>query len=301
MKKAGVSLDAFFYPAAIIIAVILLFASQIGVASAAISSNVTAGLVTSGQKIKASSATTSVIGFNLVSSAETLASIRFSINAGAGFAAATDLPALSISTSSGIALYRDDNSSGTQGTFDAADDVVPLASVPEWTGATTTFTVAAVETVPADDAGANAGNDYFLVIQTAAAAVNGHTVSFNVYPGEIAYSANTPTGSPTALTTSVVTLDTTVPTVLSTGPTTGATGVPVSTFINASFSENMDSSTMNSTNITLTTGGSPVGASINTWPQGFNMVVSNPPTYADGARFAKIAGTATGFFMFMNG
>ncbi len=270
-------------------------------ARAAIGTNTTAGLVTQSQTIKASSLPTAVIGLNLAAAPETLSSILLSINPTAGFATSTDLASLGVATSSGIALYRDVKGSGVPGIFDAGDFVVPLSVPPTWTGATTTLTMATAEVVPANDTGGNLGNDYFIVIQTGASAVNAHAVSFSIYPGEVRYSGSTPANTPTALTTNVIALDTLAPTVSSTGPTNGATSVPVSSFINASFSENMDYSTMNSANITLTTGGNPVGASINTMPNGFSMVVSSQPTYAAGARFAKIANTVFGFFMIMNG
>ena len=270
-------------------------------ARATIDVNVTAGLITQSQTIKASSSPIAVIGLNLAASSETLASVTLSINPSAGFATSTDLAAFSTATSSGIALYRDIKGSGTPGSFDAGDVVVPLSGAPTWTGATTTLTVAAAETLLANDTGGNAGNDYFIVIQTGASAVNAHAVSFNIYPNQIVYSAGNPTATPTALTTNVLTIDTVAPTVSSTGPTNGATGVPISAFINATFSENMDFSTLNSTNITLTTGGNPVGSSLNTMPNGFNMVISSPPTYALGSRFAKVANTLFGFFMITNG
>lgn len=270
-------------------------------ARAAIGTNTTAGLVTQNQTIKASSLPTAVIGLNLAATPETLSSILLSINPTAGFATSTDLAPLGVATSSGIALYRDVKGSGVPGVFDAGDFVVPLSVPPTWTGATTTLTMATAEVVPANDTGGNLGNDYFIVIQAGANAVNAHAVSFSIYPGEVRYSAGSFANTPTALTTSVITIDRLAPTVSSTGPTNGATSVPVSAFINATFSENMDYSTLNSSNITLTTGVNPVGASINTMPNGFSMVVSSQPTYALGARFAKIDNTVFGFFMIMNG
>ena len=186
---------------------------------AAIGLNSSSGLVQPGLSIKASSATTSVIGLNIATSAETLASIRLSINPFGGFSTTTDLAALGTATSSGIALYRDSKVAGIFGQFDLADTVVPLTSVPAWTGATTTLTFAAPEAVPADNTtGANVGNDFFIVIRTASGVVSGRSVSFNLYPGEIGYSANTPSATPAALTTNLITTDSSAPTISAIGP-----------------------------------------------------------------------------------
>ena len=266
--------------------------------SAAISSNVSTSLLKGGQTIKASSNPVAVIGLNLVSSAETFTGLNLSLAGSGGFAVGTDLATLAVATSSGIALYKDNKSAGTTGMFDALDTVVTLSSAPTFTGATTTLTFASAETVPVNNTGPNSGDDYFIVLRTANGAVNAHAVAVNLYPGEVTYSSNTPAATPTTLTTTVLTVDTISPTVSSTGPTNNATGVPISTFINASFSENMDFSTLTSSNITLTTDGSPVGASINSGPMGINMIVSSAPTYAaTTTRFAKVAGTAFGFYM----
>lgn len=281
-------------------ATIFLFLGLALQASAAITTNTSSSLTRPNQKINASSNAAAVIGLNLVSSAETFTSIAISFNASAGFVD-SDLATLSTATSSGVSLYRDNKSGGALGTFDSTDTVVVLSGAPTWSGATTTLTFASPETVPVNDTGSNSGDDYFVAIRTSSGATDGHAASFNLYPGQVGYSANTPAATPTTLTTDVITIDTVAPTVQTTGPSNNATGVPISTFINGSFSENMDFSTLSSTNIGLSTGGSPVGTSINSFPMGFNMVISNPPTFVPSSIFAKVATTTSGFFMISPG
>ena len=137
----GSNVRAFFSSAVILLAAILLSASFAGKAEAAINANVAVSLTTFNQTIKASSTPTAVIGLNLVSSSETFASTSVAFLVGSGFSTTTDLAALGTATSSGVAIYRDDASAGTQGSFDAFDDVVPLqsASWGDGTGATTTL------------------------------------------------------------------------------------------------------------------------------------------------------------------
>ena len=297
-KVYGSSVRAFLSSAAILIAAIFLSASLVGRAEATIFANVAVSLTSFNQTIKASSTPTAVIGLNLVSNSETFASTSVAFLVGAGFSTTTDLAALSNATSSGVALYRDDPSAGTQGSFDAADDVVPLQSA-VWNMATTTLSLLANETVPVNDTdAANAGNDYFIVIQTAGGAVNDHTFTANMYPGSIQWSANTPPTTPVATATNTIRIDTAAPTldVLMTGPANGSTGVPVSTFIHLGFNENLDQTTLNPNNVTLTIGVNSVGVALRPFPNGFDLIVSNPPTYTPASRFAKATTVSTGFF-----
>src|SRR3989344_1217634 len=266
-KVYGSSVRAFLSSAAILIAAIFLSASLLGRAEAAILADVALSLTSFNQTIKASSTPTAVIGLNLVSNSETFASTSVAFLVGAGFSTTTDLATLSNATSSGVALYRDDPSAGTQGAFDAFDDVVPLQSA-VWgsgTGATTTLSFLANETVPVNDTdAANAGNDYFIVIQTAGGAVDMHTFTANMYPGSIQWDANTPPTTPLAVSTNTIRIDTVAPTldVSMTGPANGSTGVPVSTFIHLGFNENLDQTTLNPNNVTLTIGVNSVGVAL---------------------------------------
>ena len=269
---------------------------------AEVSTNAAVSLTSLNQTIKATSPATAVIGFNLVSDSETLASTTIGLIFSAS-GTTTDIATLGIATSSGVTIYRDDAAGGTNGSFDAADDVIPLSSTPGWTAsanglnATTTLTFATAETVPTDNSGANAGNDYFIVITSAPASVNGHALKAQMIPGGIGWNGAVAAG-PTLFQTDVITVDTIAPTVdtTMTGPANNATNVPVSTFIHMGFSENLDQSTLNLTNITFTQGGSAVGAGIRPFPNGFDIVVSNPPTYTASTKFAKVTTVSTGFF-----
>src|SRR3989344_970709 len=107
-KVTGLSARTVFSYAAILIAAIFLSASFASKADAAIGPDLTASLTTFNQTIKASSTPTAVIGINLVSSSETLASTSIAFLGSAGFATSTDLAALANATSSGVAIYRDD-------------------------------------------------------------------------------------------------------------------------------------------------------------------------------------------------
>ena len=233
---------------------VLVLMGYAGIAHATIGTNAASSLSTFGQTIRASSTPVAVIGLNLVSDSEKFASTSIAIIGSAGFTTA-DFASLSTATSSGIALYRDNKSVGTTGSFDAADVVVPLSSA-AWTGATTTLSLTGNgEVVPVDNTGANAGSDYFIVLQTSGTAVNGHAFTANIYPGSIQWSASTPGGSPTTVTTNSITVDTVAPTLNAnmTGPANNSTGVPVSTFIHFGFSENLDQTILNNSNVTLTT------------------------------------------------
>src|SRR3989344_1493887 len=179
-----------------------------GTAHAAVGANVATSLTSYNQTVKASSAPVAVIGINVVGTAsEKIASTTVAIIGSAGFTTA-DLAALSTATSSGVALYRDNKAGGVTGSFDAADSVVSLAEIPVWSGATTTLSLLGDgEVAPADNAGANAGNENFIVIQTSGGATNAHAFTANMYPGSIQWNgANPPAGTPTAVATNSVTI-----------------------------------------------------------------------------------------------
>ncbi|MEK7132892.1 MAG: Ig-like domain-containing protein, partial [Patescibacteria group bacterium] len=259
-NETGLSARTVLSSAAILFAAIFLSAFLIvNKADATITPAVAASLTSFNQTIKASSVPTAVIGLNLVSDSEKFASTSVAFLGSAGFATTTDLAAVATSSaSSGIALFRDNKSTGVFGQFDPDDVFVPLQSA-IWNGATTTLSLFANETVPINDLVNNLGNDYFIVIQTSAGAVNDHAFTVNMYPGSIQWSASTPTNNPAAVSTNTVTIDTVAPTLNAgmTGPANNSTGVPVSTFIHLGFSERLDPTTVNSTNVTLTSGGTP--------------------------------------------
>ena len=39
-----------------------------------------------------------------------------------------------------------------------------------------------------------------------------------------------------------------------------------------------------------------VGTAVSAFPRGFNLIISNPPTYSSGSIFSKVAGVVFGFF-----
>jgi len=127
--------------------------------------------------------------------------------------------------------------------------------------------------------------------------VNGHALLAQMIPTNVGWTGVQPAG-PTAVSTNTVTVDTVAPTVNTnmTGPANGSTGVPVSTFIHMGFSENLDQTTLNSSNVTFTQNGSAIGAAIRPFPDGFDVISSSPPAYLVGSRFAKPTTISTGFF-----
>ena len=283
------------------VAAISLLVLQAQLVNAAVTTNAVTSLTRVNQTIKASSTPVAVLGINLAgNSSEAVGSTTIAfIFSSSG--TTTDIAALGTATSSGVALYRDDASSGTQGTFDAADDVVPLSADPVWdasgTSATTTLLFTAAEVVLANDTGDNAGDDYFVVIQSTSSPVNGHAFLAQMIPGNVGWNIGAHAG-PLATQTNVITVDTVAPTVdtTRTGPMNGSTGVPVSTFIHMGFSENLDQTTLNPGNITFTQGGTAVGAAIRPFPDGFDVISSSPPTYTAGSKFAKVTTASTAFF-----
>src|SRR3989344_4039254 len=82
--------------------------------------------------IKASSNAFGMIGINAAQNAsETLDGVNLALSGTSGFVTG-DLAAMATDATSGIALYKDD-AVGTNGSFDATDDVVTLASAPTLT------------------------------------------------------------------------------------------------------------------------------------------------------------------------
>src|SRR3989344_9357931 len=300
-KGNMLEIRGFLAAAVFAVAAISLLVLQAQLANAAVTTNAATSLTSVNQTIKASSTPTAILGINLAGSAsEAVGSttVAFIFSASG---TTTDFAALGTATSSGLAIYRDDATAGTQGTFDAEDDVVPLSAAPAWVSsglnATTTLFFNAAEAVLANDTGDNAGDDYFVVIQSDSTAVNGHAFLAQIIPGNVGWN-NAAHAGPTATQTNTITVDTVAPTVNTnmTGPMNGSTGVPVSTFIHMGFSENLDQSTLNSNNITFTQNGTAVGAAIRPFPDGFDVIASSPPTYLAGSRFAKVTTASTGFF-----
>ncbi len=138
---------------------------------------------------------------------------------------------------------------------------------------------------------------YYIVVTIAASPTNNHTFSVSM-PANYAVTSAGPVG--TALTsTKTITIDTAAPTLNSGSsfPSNGASNVPISTIIHMGFSENMAFESVSAPGaVTLMKGAVPVGANVRPVPDGFDVVVSNPPTYAVGSNFAKVSGTSSGFY-----
>lgn len=169
------------------------------------------------------------------------------------------------------------------------------ASAPMY-GITATLTANAGQAVPANDTGVNAGNDFYIVAKTASSAVNGHAFSLGIAPGDITYSAGTPTTTPAAVASGAITIDTTTPAidVSRTAPANGATNVPPFTFMGVFFNKGMDPTTFTPANVTLTnsTDSQSVAIGLRSMFDGFNVVVSSPPAYAASTNFSKLSGTS---------
>ena len=169
---------------------------------------------------------------------------------------------------------------------------------------TTTLTFTTPPAIPADDTTpGNVGSDFYIVVRTGATATNGRQFNVSLRANaDLTISdsdAVSLSGLPTN--TNTITIDTVVPTVNAnmTGPANNSTGVPISAFIHMGFSEQLDQSTINPTNVTFTANSVAVPAGIRPYPDGFDIVVSSPPTFTESSRFAKVASTSTAFYNMM--
>jgi Mg-chelatase subunit ChlD len=131
-------------------------------------------LTTQGMRIDATSDGVAIIGINLSDNngTESLNSLKVHLkDVGVNNFDTTDLATLTNSQQSGIALYRDNTTAGTNGIFDPQDQFVSIG-IPSWTADSfpyewlATVVVSTPEPVPDTDTGSNAGSDFFLVIRT---------------------------------------------------------------------------------------------------------------------------------------
>ena len=176
---------------------------------------------------------------------------------------------------------------------------------------TTTLTPASAPAIPADNTTAgNVGSDFYIVGRTAAVPTNGK--QFNV---SIRANANVTISDSDAVSlaslptnTNTITVDTVAPTinVSTTFPADNSTGVPISAFVHVGFNENIDQSTINPTNVTFCSvaacgnaGAVAVASGLRPFPDGFDVVVSAPPTFTASSRFAKVGSTSTAFYHMM--
>ncbi len=197
-------------------------------------------------------------------------------------------------TNGGIQLWKDAGTPGFQG--QDIDTQITLANSPTYASGTS-FVITPVTnsvTLATDET-------YFVVLKPDIAGVtNNYAFTVGIATTGIVTSTSSPTLAG-ALTTQAITMDTVAPTLDTTAftgsaPANNATDVSISTFMNMVFSEQMDFSTMNPANITFTQAGAPVGAAIRTMPNGFNLIVSNAPTYTASSIWSKVSGVVFGFF-----
>ncbi|MDO8470614.1 MAG: Ig-like domain-containing protein, partial [bacterium] len=87
-------------------------------------------------------------------------------------------------------------------------------------------------------------------------------------------------------------------TVSGTFPATGSTSIPISSFVTVNFSANINPATAVPANVTFvkTSDSSAVPFSIQTFPNGFNVVPSAPPAYTASSRWSKLFTTTSGFY-----
>lgn len=242
-----------------------------------------AGMVTSGQTVKASSTDTPVIRFRITgdNADNTVTQVAVTIESTAGPTVAGDFTNLKVWKSADNA-FGGDTAVGTQTTVNV--------------GSTTNITVT--------DTIGNAASWYIVTASTSSSAVSGHAFKTTMGANAITTGGTGGATIGSALAAGAVqalTIDTTAPTINSnaTGPANNSTGVPISTFVHVGFSEMLDQSTINSTNVTFTAGGTPVPAGIRPFPDGFDIVVSSPPTFAASSHFAKLGSTSTAFYNIM--
>src|SRR3989344_85288 len=250
-----------------------------------------------GQKLKQGSDATAVlkVQFGSDSDTETLTSIKVTFTGSvgtptwtSGAATSSELLDLAI-TGGGIELWKDAGAAGFQGS--GTDTEVALTASPTYASATTfVLNPASDPTLATDDI-------YFIVFKSDSSGVtnaNAFTVGIAA-DGDIVTSASNPTITP--VTSRAIAIDTVAPTLNSATsfPQSGSIGQAISMFPHMTFSEQLDQTTLTSTNITLTAG-SAVGGAIRAFPDGFDFVISSPPTYTASTSFAKFATVSTAFF-----
>gem|GEM_PF-2012056 len=141
--------------------------------------------------INPSSRPVAVIGINLSqNSGERLleVGVSFTDTGGDGDFTTTDLLPLSKDASSGVALYLDNKSAGSFGTFDAADRPIALSAVPAWTAGNSSFRTllrTGGTAIPANDLGNNTGPDLFVVVRTSSTASEGDDFSVSLGPDDV--------------------------------------------------------------------------------------------------------------------
>lgn len=277
-------LRAKFFQVAVLAVVIIVstFLFYVYIARAAVTETTApAGVVTPGQTIKASSADTPVIRFRITgdNADNTVTQVAVTVESTAGPTVAGDFVNLKVFKSTDNVLDGGDTVKGTQ----------------------TSINIGTATNISVTDTLGAAASWYIVTVSTASGATNGHAFKVTMAANGVTTGGTGAAAIGSALLAAAVqalTIDTVAPTINTsvTGPANNATGVPISAFIHIGFSENVDQSTINPTNVTFTAGGTTVPAGIRPFPNGFDIVVSAPPTFATGSRFAKVGSTSTAFY-----
>jgi len=100
----------------------------------------------------------------------------------------SDLAPLGTNASSGVALYIDNKTAGSFGSFDQNDTLAPPAYRPQWDLAgpdLRTTLVTSGLSIPADNLGNNSGPDFFVSIRTSATAADGDDFAASIASGDI--------------------------------------------------------------------------------------------------------------------
>ncbi len=263
----------------------LIFLSSI-VHAAVTEAVATTSTVMPNQTIKASSTDTPVIKFRLTgdNADNTVTQVSVKPVSTAGPAVAADILNFKVWKSADSALDGGDTLVGTQTT---------IATMGSATNITVTDTIGATSSF------------YIVTVATSSALVSGHAFRVDMAANAITAGGTGGAAIGSALTaTNSLTGDTVAPTFNSnqSGPQNNSTNVPISTFIHQGFNENLDQMTLNSSNISLCSGsacgsgGTAVGTAIRPFPNGFDLVVSDKPTYASGSNFAKLTTAGQGFY-----
>lgn len=125
---------------------------------------------------------------------------------GSGFSTTTDLAALATGAASGVALY-DDAGGGNTSSFGTGDTVITASSTPVWSA--NNINIVPVSPVALTQ---NATTTFYLVIKTAASAVNNHAIIITLPANGITTTDGNGPASPYSA--SMITIDTQAPSIV---------------------------------------------------------------------------------------
>ncbi len=188
-----------------------------------------------GSHIPASSAAAPILKLSVTAPGAGMSLSALTVNfTGTGFVK-TDLAAIAIDNTSGVALYTD-SGSGTAGSFDAsgggADTVVTLATAPDWTGSTTNITLTPSSAIALT---AGVAKVFYIVVKTSAGSGDTHHIAATIAADAvIATGGGGGTGPATSFTANDYVVDTGSAQPLGIASVKGASG---STVVNVKFSK----------------------------------------------------------------